>query len=126
MPVRAAPLPARALAIGTFPLHALDIFAGSHWSLEREATSRAAAERLAHERFAAVLCPASDWREVAETVGFLNPSPVIIALSNDPPGDDWLDAIAKHVYFLDLRQLSAPELFPLLNHAWRTCNRSSC
>ena len=122
----AAPLPAQALAIGPCPAHAplLNLFARSHWTLEHEPTINAATERLGRERFAAIFCNAADWRHVVAALGDGKTRPIVIALSENPAKDEWLEAIASHVHFLDANQLSAPELFPLLNHAWRVCSEA--
>lgn len=130
-PCSSAPLGAQALAVGLFPAHTAiaNLFARSHWALEHEATLAAAVARLGRERFAAVLCRAEEWKQIVEAIGalkdFQKARPVVIALSENPAKDDWLQAVANHVYFLDSRQLSAPDLFPLLNHAWRVCSASA-
>jgi hypothetical protein len=134
----ASPLRAQALAIGAFPANAplVNLFARSHWTLALEPTVIAAAERLARERFAAVICHAAHWKQVVEMIGQImigqatigqsepryDTHPIVIALSENPAQDDWLQAIGSHVHFLDGNQISAPELFPLLNHAWRVCS----
>ena len=100
-----------------------NLFACSTWTLEREATVNAGIERLTRERFPAVLCGAQDWKLIVSAVSALDRPPIVIALSEDRGKEDWLQAITSHVYVLDANRLAAPELFSLLNHAWRLCNR---
>lgn len=100
-----------------------NLFACSTWSLEHEATVNDGIERLSRERFPAVICGGTDWKRLLSALSALDRPPVVIALSEDRDREDWLQAITSHVYVLDANRLAAPELFSLLNHAWRLCNR---
>jgi hypothetical protein len=95
-----------------------NMFARSHWKLERESNLADAMERLAREHFPAVFCSSPDWKQVVDAVSRLDHPPMVIALSDDRAGSDWLLAVTSHVYVLDARRLAAPELFSLLSHAW--------
>lgn len=101
-----------------------NMFARSHWKLEREPNLEAALERLAQERFPAVFCSASEWKKVVDAVSPLDRPPTVIALSDDIAEEDWLQAVSSHVYLLDLKKLAAPEIFSLLSHAWRISSQT--
>jgi hypothetical protein len=117
---------AQALVIGPSNLQAPleNMFARSHWKLEREANLASALERLATERFPAVLCCAAEWKKVVDAVARLDHPPMVIALSDEWADEDWLQALTSHVYVLDMKRLSAPEVFSLLSHAWRIASSS--
>jgi hypothetical protein len=116
---------AQALVIGSpsVKVSLQNLFACSNWKLAHEVTLNRGIERLTQERFPAVICGAADWKPILDEVSELERPPVVIALSQDCAKDDWMRAIASHVYVLDANHLTAPELFSLLNHAWRLCNR---
>ncbi len=105
------------------PLH--NLFANSHWKLEREPDIVGAVARLSREHFPAVFCQATDWRRVVPAVASLDHPPAVIALAQESSQDDWMQAIANNVYVLDAKHLAAPELFSLLNHTWRVCNKTT-
>jgi hypothetical protein len=117
---------AQALAIGPSTANAplQNLFARSQWLLESEPTLAAALTRLSQERFPAVFCSAADWRKTLAAVNTLQYPPIVIALSWNRGNDDWLQAITSQVYVLDANRLAAPEVFSLLNHAWRVCNQT--
>ena len=117
---------AQALVIGPFSVEAplQNLFARSHWKLEREPSLAAAVERLAQDRFPAVFCGASEWQRVLAAMSDIAHPPTVIALTENRDKEDWLQAITSNVYVLDVNGLAAPELFSLLNHAWRLCNQT--
>jgi hypothetical protein len=121
-----APSRAQALMIGLIAAHTplLNLFATSHWTLQREPDLIAALERLSREHFPAVFCQAAEWKRIAPAMASLDRPPVVIALAESRATDEWMQAIASHVYLLDAKHLAAPELFSLLNHAWRVSNKT--
>ena len=121
---------AHALVIGPpnleAPLH--NMFARSQWKLEREADLDSALKRLARERFPVVFCNGSEWKEVVAGLARVDHppmAPMVIALSDDPTNEDWLQAVTSHVCMLETKRLAAPELFSLLSHAWRISSASA-
>jgi hypothetical protein len=117
---------AQALAIGSSSVNPSlqNLFARSHWTLVSEASVATAVARLSQERFPAVFCNAAEWQKTLEAVSTLQNPPIVIALSGHRADDEWLQAITKDVYVLDANHLAAPEIFSLLNHAWRVCNQT--
>jgi len=119
---------AQALVIGPSVQASLqNLFARSHWKLEGESSVADAVERLVHDHFPAVFCSAADWKRILSAISALPHPPIVIALAVDrdkEAREDWLQAITSHVYVLDANRLAAPELFSLLNHAWRLCNQT--
>ena len=117
---------AAALVVGSSSVQAplQNLFACSSWTLEQEPNLNAGMERLTREHFPAVFCSDADWRRILSAVSVLERPPIVIALAEDRAKEDWLQAITSHVYVLDANRLAAPELFSLLNHAWRLCNQA--
>ena len=119
------PGPAQALVIGPVSVHTpLErLFARSHWILERQSTLTEGVERLRQESFPAVFCQFDDYRPVARAIASLKRPPLLFALSVEDSGDnDWIEALAHNVYKMTVSGLAPSRLFPLLNHAWRSCN----
>lgn len=101
------------------------MFARSQWKLEREADLESALERLAQERFPVVFCNGSEWKKVVEGLARVDHPPMVIALSDNPSNEDWLQAVTSHVCMLETKRLAAPEIFSLLSHAWRISSASA-
>lgn len=117
--------PAQALVIGLAAVqtHLERLFARSHWVLEKQPTLNEGVERLRQETFPAVFCHLDDCRLVARAIAGLKQPPLVIALSpEESEADEWIEALAHNVYKMTADGLAPSRLFPLLNHAWRSCN----
>ncbi len=131
-PARSASVrsPARVLAVGAlasgFPLG--NLFARSHWALEHEPDLHQLNGRLHREPCAAVLCNSDEWKQVVAALESLpagpHARPLVIALSENLAPEDWLRAVENQVHVIDSKQFSPPQLFSVLNHAWRVRNEA--
>ncbi len=120
---------AQALLIASSPQQSVpdelavqNLFAQSHWTLEREPGLASAIRRLASESFPAVICDIADWKRTAAALQALERPPILIALSNEVCHTEGVHAMAPNVFCVHTNHTATREIFSLLNHAWRMRN----